>query len=1194
MLTDKTNKHVLGTSELTCVLPIRQDIIPNLLDTRTYLTRLLVAMRLLHGLRLSSREAQHIRPIVDAVDAIRGIYAFSFSVRDGKEVILSVTFDKPWEPYIRIIWRDLGPVLDLVLCNCEGYDHPALEQGYEKFVAWIVARQVQSEFFFAQGRLTVDDQRYLAEAERIARDSGPRADLELAELTVPDPAEEAITAARAITAGPNRVPVEALRQYGAALSALFGLREFYVGDDERFLRSAAGLLLKGLSERMDPALPPTFLDGLRAALPVEVKWFESITAAVGTVSTRDRPAGDVVQGGILSGFSGATHGCVLLWRFTDAALARAFTRNAGFTSQAAQADIERKWRAYDPLGGALPTVAANVAFTVSGLDKLGVAEADLRRFPREFLQGMEARAGLLGDVRGNHPDHWTLPAWNGSPAPAGAGVVHLASVDMVITLRTKFREVPGDHEWSSAHPLFADVQRLIGLGGAELLSIEPLRTYRTDKRAREPFGFADGISQPRVGAAPGHAWNDDVPVGDLVVGHENSHKDPPFPPPATGGARWEQGSLIDNGSFLVVRKLRQFVNRLKRVADMAHTAGTREEVMAALVGRTSAGVPLAAPSIPSGSSLSALNDFDYRADTTGRMCPFDSHVRRTNPRTPGRSPLPRIARRGMSYGPPSAIDAPIERETNGDMREPERGTMFMAYNASIAEQFEVIQRWITGGNSTGLASVHADPLMRVPDLATGPYTRRIVDGTGQVVRVDLGNDPFVKVEWGLYLFAPSMDALAQLASGIKSPSSGNEHAMRGEAIIKTLTDAKAWATIMEDLTANRSGAQSAVLAAIRDLHGGVLATPFGVIVADATLMDQVLGDDETYSVREYLPRMHMSVGEGYLGLDRGTEYSGRSTLPNDVVARVDMEPAFAEAYKHATALLAAALENRPRPATLRLEPIVDSVLAQLCAAWFGVPDADPTKPGVAFIKRGGKTRDPQDVRLPFHSLAPSRYIFSSPAPRFAVVQQGQAFGAALLAAVRQFVAHHRATGAPPPGTLTVELFDGLTDDDVLARTIVGMLEGFLPTVYGNLLKTINYWLTDETFWPLQRAHLSSSRTFAEVQSTVLPALMTAMQTRPVPELLYRTATKDTTLGGQVIKAGEKVVTSIVAVTEAGLRNPVPDVRPIFGGDRRAPGHPTHACPAMDMGVGVMLGVLVAMLELPTVKSTAANLVITVG
>jgi len=29
-----------------------------------------------------------------------------------------VTFDFHWEPYMRIVWRDLGKLLDPVLVNC--------------------------------------------------------------------------------------------------------------------------------------------------------------------------------------------------------------------------------------------------------------------------------------------------------------------------------------------------------------------------------------------------------------------------------------------------------------------------------------------------------------------------------------------------------------------------------------------------------------------------------------------------------------------------------------------------------------------------------------------------------------------------------------------------------------------------------------------------------------------------------------------------------------------------------------------------------------------------------------------------------------------------------------------------------------------------------------------------------------------
>ena len=39
----------------------------------------------------------------------------------------------------------------------------------------------------------------------------------------------------------------------------------------------------------------------------------------------------------------------------------------------------------------------NLAFTCRGLANIGVAEAELARFPQEFREGMEERAGLLGE-----------------------------------------------------------------------------------------------------------------------------------------------------------------------------------------------------------------------------------------------------------------------------------------------------------------------------------------------------------------------------------------------------------------------------------------------------------------------------------------------------------------------------------------------------------------------------------------------------------------------------------------------------------------------------------------------------------------------------------------------------------------------------------------------------------------------------
>ena len=89
----------------------------------------------------------------------------------------------------------------------------------------------------------------------------------------------------------------------------------------------------------------------------------------------------------------------------------------------------------------------------------------------------------------------------------------------------------------------------------------------------------------------------------------------------------------------------------------------------------------------------------------GDKCPLQSHVRRVYPRNQGaKVPDPRILRRGFLYGPSRE-----DKQSQDD-----RGLIFMAYNASIAEQFEVIQRWVSGGNSTNIMSAQHDPFLGVP------------------------------------------------------------------------------------------------------------------------------------------------------------------------------------------------------------------------------------------------------------------------------------------------------------------------------------------------------------------------------------------------------------------------------------------------------------------------------------------------
>ena len=93
-----------------------------------------------------------------------------------------------------------------------------------------------------------------------------------------------------------------------------------------------------------------------------------------------------------------------------------------------------------------------------------------------------------------------------------------------------------------------------------------------------------------------------------------------------------------------------------------------------------------------------------------------------------------------------------------------------------------------------------------------------------------------------------------------------------------------------------------------------------------------------------------------------------------------------------------------------------------------------------------------------------------------------------------------------------------------------------------------------------------------------------MLARPVPSLLYRTVTEATTLGGVggvgavELRPGDRVVIAMSAVTQEIQQGKRLDVMPIFGGDRKADGHPTHACPGYDIATGVLLGILTAVVE----------------
>jgi Dyp-type peroxidase family len=1212
---ETTSKHVNTATELTCVLPIKEGFAP-VVDTITFATRMRIAFKVLQRLRVASREVTGRRTILDTVEAARTVHAFSWTILAERNLLLNVVFDRPWEPYIRVVWRDLGPLLDLFLCNCAGY--PSSEAPFDEFATYVRQHQVETSFFYPASSFTVDDQRYLVELERLQRSGVADFDKRAATLIADGPEE---TAAEE-RGGDARTAIE---QWLTVLNALYSLRAFYPEgtDDHRFLRRTA----KALLESSRPAVPPR----LAAAYP-PLEWYDKLLAAASSAKAAPRDVDRTnVQGGILHGYRRVSHGCLLLATITDARKAREFV--GGLTDSISR-DTEEEPRDN--------SVFRNIAFTSNGLRRLEVAESTLAQFPKEFREGMEARAGLLGDVRENHPDRWERPEWNVRFPAAVNGVrqslqfvgslnggddgsrprVRLSAVDVVFTLQLVGQWHTEDRgEWAG-HPLREEVTRFCELArdnGIAVVSVQPLRRLRRQREAPSPeskrtwwsrdhFNFVDGLSQPEPVPKPDAAQTNQVDFGELLVGFKNGRGDSAFDGNNGSAALTQVGSLIDAGSFLVVRKLAQNVEALDDAITRQDLG--KEELLAKMMGRSRDGLPLR----PAGAQIHDPRDpFDFTGDEAGATCPFHSHIRRSNPRAQfaadgtTRPFVPRIARRSLAYGPTTEEAGPAER-----------GMMFMAFNASIAEQFEAIQRWMSGGNAVGergsvsVFSGQPDPLLGLPDAA-GQRFFQFVDQAGNVRHVDLGQ-PFVTVRWGLYLFAPSIAALRLLA---KEPGVDAERIRQtvdeGGRIIDQLHTSNDWAAALEDVAAMQSGVTAAVSATISLRDGGVRRTPYGVLVASAELVKHVLEHDELFSVKEYQRRFKLSVGESYLGMDGGPEYDAASKGPNDAVMSVKDDEVFREAYEltartlnkrieSARASYLAAGGDPQGSAPLPLMPILAEVLARLAKSWFDIPDVPDSGENMdgRFFGVGtepGAASDPP--RCPFHFLAPSRYVFSSPNPREIVETRGAHDGQQLLEASRRFVEWCRAQ--PGGGLLHVhgpisrKLFEEITDDDErLARVLVGLVFGFVPTVYGNAASVLSQWLQDETLWRLQLVEGDPD----ERTSRVRDELYRAMLKNAVPALLHRTVTAPTTLGGCQLEVGERVVLLMsgaaqeMLVKETLAKVPL-DPAIVFGGDRDLPNHPLHACPGKHLAIGALIGILTALLDVGELKPSPAQVTVLV-
>lgn len=441
---------------------------------------------------------------------------------------------------------------------------------------------------------------------------------------------------------------------------------------------------------------------------------------------------------------------------------------------------------------------AAIAFTYTGLERMGLAPAALASFPDPFREGMCQidRLRRLGDRRGED--------WQGTVIPGGyhwSGNAPLAEAEPVERMTTPCTVhamlIVYDSTEAAVEERVQAVSAAIGAHGVVVARRLPL-SLRLDENgiAREHFGFADGISQPIPFEPGGVVYGDGtpvprdrwhgVPLGDVLIGHMDAHHeiapgpivledgadDPASLELPAAGAPGGYRNLGLDGSYLVVRELRQDVpafwhsldkgTKKLRDGDPEHSGHCTSDWLAErVVGRNIDGHLLC----PSG--LLAKDEYGQpqnafgflEQDPHGRGCPLGSHVRRGNPRDGLAKDLNsaqtlldaannhRVLRRGRKFG-----------KTIADPRVPDgedRGLLFICLNTDIARQFEFVQQtWLLNPNFATLYD-EVDPLVG----PKGPMTIR-EDPLRRIVEVET----FVQCAGGEYFFLPSMPALAYLAA----------------------------------------------------------------------------------------------------------------------------------------------------------------------------------------------------------------------------------------------------------------------------------------------------------------------------------------------------------------------------------------------------------------------------------------------
>ena len=391
--------------------------------------------------------------------------------------------------------------------------------------------------------------------------------------------------------------------------------------------------------------------------------------------------------------------------------------------------------------------ATAIAFSFSGLVKLGLTETDKHPFPTPFRSGMgsDMRQELLID---NPRERWR---WSDVEDFTCRQTVHILIAQW---------QLPGEE--SKMPPPDTDA--------FTFATVENCPNSFRDGKLYEPFGFRDGIAQPVIrglredGADSKRAQQDAgvyfedrlVEPGEFVLGYRNGYDELNYCPDVAG---WMQsgrathpgGRFTLNGTYLAVRQIQQDVKAFESFeAAISRPGGPT--ICEKMMGRLKNGLPL----VWKGDQTATMSDstadaFRYRVeDANGFACPIGAHIRRVNPRDSigtdvqssiKSTKLHRLLRRGRPY---------LELADDDDNRQ---GLFFIACNADLERQFEFLyQRW--------LRNFRFEDLHHEDDPIVGsPVQPKMFTTPGLPSGDEVSLKAFTQTLGGGYFFLPGIKAL---------------------------------------------------------------------------------------------------------------------------------------------------------------------------------------------------------------------------------------------------------------------------------------------------------------------------------------------------------------------------------------------------------------------------------------------------